>query len=62
MGGIHFDDLGNLAFWLAVLFVGCNLLTFGVILYDTTTTLLNKKFLSLTQDSLTTSFDESVLE
>ena len=51
VGGIHFDDLGNLAFWLAVLFVGCNLLTFGVILYDTTTTLLNKKFLSLTQDT-----------
>lgn len=51
VGGVHFDDLGNLAFWLALLFVACNLLAFAVILTITTTTVVNKKFLSLTKDT-----------
>ena len=51
VGGIHLDDLGSLAFWLALLFVLCNLVAFAVILFDTTTTQLNKKFLSLTVDT-----------
>ena len=49
LGGMHFDDLGNMAFWLALLFVTCNIVVFAIIMFVTTQNTMNKKFLSLTE-------------
>lgn len=51
-GGISLSDLGrNSSLWLALIFLSIKALSFSLVLYSTVSTMMSKKFLSLSKDT-----------